>query len=163
MDSPGIAVAATWVMRLGLVTALGVVLASCSEGALQPDGGGLAPDAGKCVGELATVGEWCPSTFDGTEASLPECRGFSRTGAQQAVWHCQDLILLVDSYGLGGDICYYDATSHVLVGAEQVSDYPAYCGQKSNSIEAGRTNPMCRENAPTTQRSCDPTDGGSGS
>ena len=144
-----------------MATVLGVVLASCSGSALQPDGGGLNPDAGKCVGDFATIGQSCPSMF-GTEANLPACR-FLNVDAQQAVWHCQDLIILYDSHGLGGFVCYYDATSHVLVGAEQGTDYPAYCGQRSFSIEAGRTNPMCRENAPAAQRSCAPTDGGSGS
>ena len=146
-----------------MASALGVVLAACSGGALQPDGG-LIQDGGKCVGDLATVGLSCPPTFDGTEANLPECRGFSGTGAQQVVWHCQDLIILADSFGLGGDICYYDATSHGLVGAEQFTDTPDYCGQTSFKIEAGRTNTMCRENAPTLQRPCDRlTDGGGGS
>src|SRR5688572_19234868 len=159
MDSRGIAVAVTRVMRLGIIVgALGVVLASCSEGALQPDGGGLASDGGKCVGDLATVGAWCPAMFDGSEANLPQCR--DGVVAQQAVWLCQDLIILMDSYGLGANVCYYDATSHALVGAEQHADYGAYCGGTSLTMEAGRTNPMCRENAPTTQRSCDPRDGG---
>ena len=149
-----------------MAPAFGVLLAAaCSGGGatLDPDGGGLNPDAdaGKCVGDLATVGASCAPMFDGTEANLPACRGFSSTGAQQSVWHCQDLIILMDSFGLGGDICYYDATSHALVGAEQGSDIGVFCGQTSLTIEAGRTNPMCRENAPTTQRPCDPPDGGS--
>ena len=128
------------------------MLSACSEGG-----------SGKCVGDLATVGELCPPMFDGTEANLPVCRGHSNTGARQTVWRCQDLIILLDSFGLGGDICYYDATSHVLVGAEQGSDISVYCGQTSLTIEAGRTNPMCLENAPTFQRPCDQRDGGSGS
>ncbi len=146
-----------------MATALGFVLAACSEGALVPDGGEPTPDAGKCVGDLATVGAQCPPMFDGSEANLPGCRGFSGTGAQQAVWHCQDLIILMDSYGLSADICYYDATSHALVGAEQSGEVGAFCGQTSLRIEAGRTNSMCRENAPTLQRPCDPPDGGGGS
>jgi hypothetical protein len=143
-----------------MATALGIVLAACSTGALDPDGGGVTPDAGKCVGDLATVGAWCPPMFDGSEANVPACSGFSPS--QQVVWRCQDLIILLDNYGLGGDVCYYDAASHALVGAEHGTDYPAYCRQTSSAIEAGRTDPMCRENAPTFQRSCDRPDGGGG-
>jgi len=144
-----------------MVTVLGVVLASCSEGALQPDGGGLGPDSGRCVGDFATLSATCPPTFDGSEADLPACD--SRASLEQLVWRCQDLIALMASSGFAASICYYDATSHALVGAENGSDFPAYCGQTSTAIEAGRTNPMCRENAPTLQRSCVPADGGSAS
>ena len=78
------------------------------------------------------------------------------------VWHCQDLIILADSYVLGGDVCYYDATSHALVGAEQGYRHPRLLRSDDLKIEAGRTNTMCRENAPTLQRSCDRPDGGGG-
>jgi hypothetical protein len=159
-----------------MATALGVVLAACSEGALDADGGGLGPDggglvpdgggltsdAGKCVGDLATIGEGCAPMFDGTEANLPACAS-AGLYSQQTVWRCQDLIVLVDSTGYAASTCYYDATSHALVGAEQGSDIGVFCGQTSLSIEAGRTNPMCRENAPTWQRPCDTPDGGGGS
>ena len=165
MDSPGIAVALTAAMRRGVMaTALGVVLAACSGGALVPDGGGLAPDAdgGECVGDFTMVSAMCPPMFDGTEANRPACH-FLNVGELQVMWHCQDLNMLFDSHGLGGFVCYYDAASHALVGAEQVTDYPAYCGQTSFAIGAGRTNPMCRENAPTWQQPCAPPDGGGGS
>ena len=117
-------------------------------------------DGGRCVGDLATLSQGCAPMFDGTEANLPACR-YSGAVARQAVWRCQDLILLQDSHGFGGNVCYYDATSHVLVGAEESTDTNLYCGQTSSSIEAGRTNPMCRENAPTTDRACAASDGGS--
>jgi hypothetical protein len=144
-----------------MVTMLGVALASCSEGALQPDGGGPSPDGGRCVGDFATLSATCPPMFDGSEANLPACD--SRGSLAQSVWRCQDLIALMDSTGFFASTCYYDATSHALVGAEHGSDTTSYCGQTSFSIEAGRTNPMCRENAPTLQRSCAPPDGGSAS
>ena len=146
-----------------MATVLGLVLASCSEGALQPnaDGGGLSPDGGRCVGDFAMLSAGCPPMFDGSEANLPVCD--SRSSLGQSVWRCQDLIALMDGTGFVSSTCYYDATSHALVGAEHGSDYPAYCGQTSFAIEAGRTDSMCRENAPTVQRSCAPSDGGSGS
>ena len=140
-----------------------VVLAACSTGTLAPDGGlapdgALAPDGsaqtldgGTCVGELASVGAACPATFDGTRANLPVCR---TSLEQQTVWQCQDLLMLLLSFGLSGDVCFYDAASHVLVGALQGTDIDTYCNQTSLTIEAGRTNSMCRENAPLFTRSC---------
>lgn len=172
MDSSGIRVAPTVVMRpgLGIGPALGVLLAACSSGTLVPDaggpdGGGATQDAGKCIGDLATVGAGCPAMFDGTEANLPACRGISDISARQrqSVWHCQNLIILSDSDGFVVGICYYDATSHALVGAQRGTDTPGFCGQTSLLIEAGRTNQMCLENAPTTERPCNAPDGGSSS
>jgi hypothetical protein len=124
------------------------------------DGDGGVQDSGLCVGDLATVGQGCAPTFDGTEANLPACRR-AGTFAQQTVWHCQDLIILMDSSGYTASTCYYDAASHALVGAEEGSDVGVFCGQTSLMIRAGRTNSMCRENAPTTMRSCGSVDGGS--
>jgi hypothetical protein len=114
-------------------------------------------DGGTCVGDFAAVSQGCAPMFDGTAASLPACRFNSN---RQTVWRCQDLILLLESDGFGGLSCTYDATSHALVGAERTTDYSAYCGGTSPTIEAGRTNPMCRENAPTTDRACAAPDGG---
>jgi hypothetical protein len=139
-------------MRIGLIAAAwSVALSACS-------GGGAG---GKCVGDFATVSEGCAPMFDGTAANLPPCQfGPDDTRGRQTVWHCQDLIALLESDGFVGGICYYDATSHALVGASQGSDIGVFCGQTSLTIEAGRTNPMCLENAPTTDRSCYPPDGG---
>ena len=114
-----------------------------------------------CIGDLATVGQGCAPMFDGTAATLPACRfDPSNTRGRQQVWHCQDLIALLESDGFVGSICYYDATSHALVGASRGSDTGALCGQTSLTIEAGRTNVMCLENAPTTDRLCSAPDGG---
>ena len=75
-------------------------------------------DAGECVGDLATVGQGCAPMFDGTAANLPACRfDPSNTRGRQQAWLCQDLIALLESDGFVGGICYYDATSHALVGA----------------------------------------------
>jgi hypothetical protein len=139
---------------------MAMVLGACSGAALTPDGGREAgaerPDAGKCVGDLATAGAGCPSMFDGTEANLPTCVAWT---PNRTVWQCQDLYVLQLGHGLGGSVCYYDTTSHALVGAEEHSDIGVYCNQTSLSIEAGRTNGMCRENAPLFTRSCAPDAG----
>jgi hypothetical protein len=149
-------------MRIApIAVVLSTVIAACSEGALHgggaPDGGGM--DGGRCVGDFATVSQGCAPMFDGTEANLPACR-YTNSFARQGVWRCQDLIILQDSHGLGGNVCYYDATSHALVGAQQDTDTNSYCGLTSFTIEAGRTNSMCRENAPTIDRACAVSDGG---
>jgi hypothetical protein len=153
---------------------LSALLPACvGKGTLAPDAGGQTPDAGgqtpdageqtldggKCVGDLANIGAGCPRTFDGSAANLPACLS-AGPAAQQTVWRCQDLIVFMDSDGHVASTCYYDATSHALVGAEKGSDAGSYCGQTSLTIEAGRTNSMCRENAPTLQRPCRPPDGG---
>ncbi len=80
--------------------------------------------------------------FDGTAANLPACRFHpSNTSGRQQVWHCQDLIAFLESDGFVGRICYYDATSHALVGALQGTDTPTFCGQTTLTIAAGRTEP----------------------
>ncbi len=76
------------------------------------------------------------------------------------MWHCQDLIGFVESDGYVSRVCFYDATSHALVGAVQGTDTPTFCGQTTLTRAAGRTEPMCFENAPTTDRLCNAPDGG---
>jgi hypothetical protein len=127
-----------------------VAAAVSLSSACSGDGNGDAA----CRGELAEVGAGCPATFDGTEAALPACN--PTTEASQSVWSCQDLIQLVRSSGFDYRSCYYDASSHALVGAEGGTDVATYCGG-SLTIEAGRTAPMCRENAPSVMRDCSPT------
>jgi hypothetical protein len=148
-------------MRIPPIAVVTMLLAACSGGGATD--GNVGPGIvvrGKCLGELATLGQECPATFDGTEASLPACThpGFGNV----SVWACQDLFILMQSDGYGGAVCYYDTTSHALVGAEWHSDIGVYCNQTSLSIEAGRTNPMCRENAPTIVKHCR-ADGGTSS
>jgi hypothetical protein len=133
-------------MRIQLIVApIAVAVAACSGG----EAGG-----GTCTGDLATVGEYCPASYDGTEASLPMCPpvevGFPVV--DRSVWQCQDLSILYFWSGLGGLACYYDATSHALVGAEHHTD--VHCAPPQLGIEAGRTNPRCRENAPRFSRVC---------
>ena len=167
MDSAGIPVAQTGFMRLRSIIApvFSVLLAACSEGTLVPDAGasdagGSTQDAGRCTGDVAIVGQRCPPMFDGSVANLPRCRNTTQAWPQ-VVWHCQDLILFSEPFGLENMVCYYDATSHALVGAEQRVEDNTFCGGTTNTIEGGRTNPMCRENAPTAERPCNAPDGGS--
>jgi hypothetical protein len=77
------------------------------------------------------------------------------------MWRCQDLFMVAQGGGFGGAVCYYDTTSNALVGVEGHSDIAAFCNETSLSIEAGRTNPMCRENAPAIVKECS-ADGGPG-
>lgn len=123
-----------------------VVFASCSTS--------CSSGPGSCTGDLSEVGQDCPRTFDGTEANLPACRN-QMGGLSDSVWSCQDLIALSLIEGFtGGIICYYDATSHELVGATWGSDISMYCDGSSLTLNAGRTNQMCLENAPLLTRSC---------
>jgi hypothetical protein len=103
---------------------------------------------GTCEGSLAEVGPGCPATFDGTREQLPSCPTLPLT---QSVRLCGDLIELAESGGYVGGGCYYDQTSHRLVGAEQFSDTNELCGN-SFSRTAGRTR-ACNE-PPSFERQC---------
>ena len=136
-------------MRIHLIVAsiaIAVAVAACSDG----DAGG-----GMCTGDLATVGAYCPASYDGTEANLPMCPP-AEVGVpviDRWVWQCQDMFILYFWSGLGGLACYYDMTSQALVGAERHTDVA--CKDLSHiGIEAGRTNPQCRESAPLFSRVC---------
>jgi hypothetical protein len=109
----------------------------------------------KCVGNLSSVGADCPRSFDGTEADLT-C---GVPALEVSVWDCQGLRVVVLNQGFSGSVCYYDKTSHALVGAERGSDVPVFCNGASYDQIAGRIDPMCRENAPAIVKSCQP-DGG---
>jgi hypothetical protein len=136
-------------MKLGTILAFAVfVLGACSNSDGGGDGGPLY-DGAACPTDLATVGQECPQTFDGAEANLPAC---TATGAdvQQTVWSCQDLIILQLRRGVVASVCYYDSTSHALVGAAREGAGVGDCDPTS----VGRTNSMCRENAPSASRTC---------
>jgi hypothetical protein len=127
----------------GLVSA---VAASCS-------------DAKKCEGNLAAVGAGCPDTFDGKLESFPTC---SSDRVIQSSWRCGDLIALSSS-GYAGLSCYYDFSSHGLVGAYEWSDVPEFCGDAFSEV-AGRMPPQsCSHTDDLVERSCreeSPVDGG---
>jgi hypothetical protein len=136
-------------MRIQLIAAgLGLGLVACSGGAP-----GLVNTCNH-EGELATVGEHCPATYDGTEANVPMCPtafvGFPVY--DRVVWQCQDLSVLQFWSGFGALVCYYDTVSRALVGAEIHGD--TSCDGTLRGIEAGRINSMCRENAPLFSGKC---------
>lgn len=115
----------------------------------------LAPD--RCTGSLSDVGAKCQASFDGTLADLPAC-----TGIGQMVKACGDVIAIVQSGGFTAQTCYYDAATHLLVGALEVSDSPGFCGGESFGRADGQTpGPSCDTTAPFFLRTC-PRDGGAG-
>jgi hypothetical protein len=110
-------------------------------------------------GSLDEIGRGCPATFDGTEAQLPSgrCDGY----VFGWVFFCDDLIMLTHSPGQVNSACYYDSSSHQLVGASWSSDINEFCDGKSFDISAGRVNKSCYRQTPDVQRDCNASDGGS--
>lgn len=104
-------------------------LASCdSDAVLARDGGlGTNSDADAtpgCVGSLQEVGTGCPATFDGTAEQLPPCS----TPVVQSVLACPTVLVLRIYGGYSGSDCFYDRSSHALVGASNRDDIPSFCG-----------------------------------
>ena len=93
----------------------------------------------RCQGDLADVGAGCPPTFDGTAAQLPACPTFPLTYVARL---CGDLISL-EAMSISGGGCYYDASSHELVGAAGGTDIRTFCGGTSYDIYAGRIAGSC--------------------
>jgi hypothetical protein len=91
----------------------------------------------RCEGDLAEVGAGCPPTFDGTTESIPACPGDRILG--QRAYACGDLIMLDFRMAVTDHECIYEASSHQLVGAVNLTDTAAYCDQTSNGLLAGRT------------------------
>jgi hypothetical protein len=90
----------------------------------------------ECEVALDALGAGCPATFDGTPAGLPACgQGPVTYRASQ----CGDLISLDKLGGYFSSYCYYDATSHQLVGAMAQNDVPSYCDGTSFTATAGLT------------------------
>lgn len=107
-----------------------VILGACSAEPLRPSSDGsadastLLDDGGvdRCNGSISDVSGRCPASFDGSVADLPACPGLSQT-----VQLCGDVIALGQGGGFTSLTCYFDATTHVLVGALEVSDSPQFC------------------------------------
>jgi hypothetical protein len=93
----------------------------------------------RCEGNLAEVGATCPRSFDGTPASFPACEQETDTYQSRL---CGDLIVLYRINTSGGG-CFYDASSHQLVGSQASSDIPSYCDGSSFAIYAGRVPDSC--------------------
>jgi hypothetical protein len=128
-----------------LVLVASFAIAACSDST-----------SSECKGDLAQVGRGCPQTFDGTEAQLPPC-----SASEQRVTMCGNLIRLSTSHGYGGLDCYFDSSSHGLVGAEQVTDIPDFCGGTSFTLPAGTVgDTACKMATPSIQRFCNGADAG---
>ena len=108
--------------------------------------------SGKCEGSFESVGRMCPRSFDGTLADLPACG----TYATQAVTTCGDLIVLTNAVAFGYWRCFFDVSSHGLVGAEDWTDTNSYCGGTSFSIQTGKVpSPGCNAIPPALTRDCE--------
>ncbi len=101
------------------------------------------------------MGGRCQATFDGSVADLPTCSGVGQT-----VYLCGGMIALAQGTGFTALTCYYDAATHVLVGALEVSDSPGYCGNSFGRFAGQIPGPSCDTVAPSFRRSCSARDGG---
>jgi hypothetical protein len=140
-----------------------VTLGSCSADHLGTSSDGNRDtssgldDAGadRCDGSISDVGEGCPASFDGTVAALPACSGLGQT-----VILCGDVIALEQGGGFTALTCYYDAASHLLVGAREVSDTTEFCDGASFARFGGQVpGTSCDATPPSFTRSCS-KDGG---
>ena len=114
---------------------------------------GCSGGSGRCEGDLAQISTGCPQTFDGTAEQIPTCPFYS---VVFAVRLCGDLIGLSrrDPSGLAGSACYYDASSHALVGAVEGTDVPAYAYCGGTEIFAGRVADSCTSD-PIATKDCE--------
>jgi hypothetical protein len=135
-----------------------VTLGSCSAGHLGAGRDGSVDTstrldtlgADRCTGSLSDLGARCATSFDGTVAGLPACSGLGQT-----VKLCGDVIALDQGGGFTAQTCYYDAATHLLVGALEVSDTPEFCGGESFARFDGQIpGPSCGGTAPSFTRSC---------
>jgi hypothetical protein len=106
--------------------------------------------SGVCEGSLADVTRGCPATFDGTAAALPDC---SFPPLVQSAWLCNDLIALSLSAGYASQSCYYDSSTHALVGGRRYSDVGSMCAGSSTS-QAGRVSGATCAAGPAIFRNC---------
>ena len=134
---------------LGMSHLLNGLLVATTLTALGCSGSGSKP---RCEVALETLAGGCPATFDGTSSGLPACEGPVSYTARR----CGDLISLDTFGGYFGNGCYYDATSHLLVGASAQSDVPSYCGDTSFAASAGRTTSCASEPLATKDCSSQP-------
>jgi len=112
---------------------------------------GCSGGGGRCEGDLAQISTGCPQTFDGTAAQIPACPAYEVTYAVQL---CGDLIRFRQIGLAGGRSCYYDASSHELVGAREGTDVPAYAYCGGTEISAGRVADSCTSE-PIATKDCE--------
>ncbi len=140
-----------------------VTLGSCSVEHLgaSRDGNADTPTdldgvaADRCSGSISEVGGRCQASFDGSVADLPTCSGVGQT-----VYLCGGMIALAQGTGFTALTCYYDAATHLLVGALELSDSPGFCGDSFGRFAGQIPGPSCDTVAPSFRRSCSARDGG---
>jgi hypothetical protein len=109
----------------------------------------------RCTGSLSDLRGRCQASFDGTLADLPAC-----TGISQMVRACGDVIAIVQGSGVTAVTCYYDAATHALVGALELSDSPGFCGGSFGRADGQIPGPSCDTTAPFYVRTCPRPDAG---
>ncbi len=112
---------------------------------------GCSSGGGRCETDLVQLTAGCPRTFDGTAAQIPACPAYTVTYAVQL---CGDLIRFRQIGLAGGSSCYYDASSHQLVGAVVGTDVPAYAYCGGTEIFAGRVADSCTSE-PVATKDCE--------
>jgi hypothetical protein len=124
--------------------AMVAVFGSCSQPWAPPG----------CFGDFDVLAQeiGCPAAFDGTEASLPACR--PSDGYNQRVWLCEVIYLHTGTGTTEGD-CYYDNTSHVLVGVRRYATTQSFCDGGSLTESAGRQPARCPP-SPAIDQFCAP-------
>jgi hypothetical protein len=140
-----------------------VTLGSCSAEYLGASSDGNADTstriddggADRCIGSISDVSGRCPASFDGSVADLPACPGLNQT-----VKLCGDVLALGQGGGFTALSCYYDAATHVLVGALEVSDTTEFCsGGSFGRFDGQVPGPSCDAIAASFVRTCS-KDGG---
>lgn len=126
-----------------------------NNGPVCVDGGADADAAAtpvECRGELGEVGQLCPARFDGSPEDVPPCL---ESGAQQ-VWSCDHVVALSLGVGAHGVDCYYDSSTHSLVGAMAFQDTNTLCGNSFTQSAGEVPAAACRfpPSMPTFYRPC---------
>jgi hypothetical protein len=106
----------------------------------------------ECRASIDEVGQRCPPTFDGASENLPVCT----YPGQQQIWICASVIALNLGSGAYSVDCYYDMSSHVLLGAMDVNDTDTFCGNSFIKVAGDIPESACRFPVamPTFYRSC---------
>jgi hypothetical protein len=110
--------------------------------------------ADRCIGSISDVGGKCQASFDGGVADLPAC-----SGVGQMVKLCSGVLALVQGTGFTALTCYYDAATHVLIGALEQSDSPGFCGDSFGRIAGQVPGPSCDAVRPVLTKTCSNRDG----
>ncbi len=132
-----------------------VALALCLAGLAPLSCASDSPDNLDELSCQGDVGSDCPATYDEVLAGTWTCQaaemivaGACATGGPPT---------LTRNFGTHQSNCFYDPTSHALVGANTVNDSKAYCNGTSASMSSG-TIPVpypyyCTPSSSTTDRS----------